>query len=79
MPSEDNGYRNSIMAMGLIFSLFNVTLPGHEPFGIPQYVQCILHELETLLHLKLIIIFYYIFDPLGTQETDETDCKLYTE
>ena len=32
-----------VKATGLIFSLFDVALAGHVPFGIPQYVQCILH------------------------------------
>ena len=43
--------RNSIMAkaMGLIFSLFDVTSAQQVPFGIPQYVQCILHGLTSVL------------------------------
>ena len=43
MPSDK---RNSITtkAMGLIISLFNVASAEHVPFGIPQYVQCILHR-----------------------------------
>ena len=32
-------------AMGLIFSLFNVTSSRDVPFGIPQYVQCTHHGL----------------------------------
>ena len=36
-------------AMGLIFSLFDVTLARQVPFGILQYVQCILHELTSVL------------------------------
>ena len=38
---------NSITAkaIGLIFSLFNVALAREVPFGIPQYIQCILHGL----------------------------------
>ena len=43
--------RNSMMAkaMGLIFSLFDVTSAQQVPFGIPQYVQCILHGLTSVL------------------------------
>ena len=33
--------------MGLIFSLFDVASAGYMPFGIPQYVQCILHGLTS--------------------------------
>ena len=48
MPSDK---RNSTMAkaMGLIFSLFDVALPRQVPFGIPQYVQCILHGFTSVL------------------------------
>jgi len=48
MPS---GQRNSIMAkaMGLIFSLFNITSAEEVPFGMPQYVQWIPHELTDVL------------------------------
>ena len=48
MPSDK---RNSITAkaMELIFSLFNVTSARHMPFGTQQYVQCILHELTSVL------------------------------
>ena len=48
MPSDK---RNSIMAKatGLIFSLFDVALAREVPFGIPQYVQCILHGLTSVL------------------------------
>ena len=43
--------RNSITAKatGLIFSLFDVALAQEVPFGIPQYIQCILHGLTSLL------------------------------
>ena len=34
---------------GLIFSLFNVALAQEVPFGIPQYIQCILHGLTSVL------------------------------
>ena len=42
MPSDKH---NSIMAkaMGLIFSLFDITSAREVPFGIPQYIQCVLH------------------------------------
>ena len=36
-------------ATGLIFSLFNVASAQQVPFGIPQYVQCILHGLTSVL------------------------------
>ena len=36
-------------AMGLMFSLFNVASARHVPFGIPLYVQCILHGLTSVL------------------------------
>ena len=47
MPSDK---RNLITAkaMGLIFSLFDVSSAGQVPFGIPQYVQCILHGLKSI-------------------------------
>jgi len=38
MPSD---WRNSIMATGLIFSLFDIASARVVPFGIPQYVQCV--------------------------------------
>ena len=43
--------RNSIRAKatGLIFSLFDVASAREVPFGIPQYVQCILHGLTSVL------------------------------
>ena len=48
MPSDK---RNSIMdkATGLTFSLFDAASAGHVPFGIPQYVQRILHGLTSVL------------------------------
>ena len=48
MPSDK---RNLITAkaMGLIFSLSDVASVGHVPFGIPQYIQCILHGLTNFL------------------------------
>ena len=48
MPSDK---RNSIMAktMGWNFSLFDVASAQQVPFGILQYVQCILHGLTSVL------------------------------
>ena len=48
MPSDKY---NSITAkaMGLIFSLFDVASAREVPFGIPQYVQCIIHGLTSVL------------------------------
>ena len=56
MPSDKC---NSITAkdMGLIFSLFDVASAREVPFGIPQFVQCILHGLTSVLlvsHLSLL-------------------------
>jgi len=40
------------MATGLIFfSLFDVALAQEVPFGILQYVQCILHGLAFVFQL----------------------------
>ena len=43
--------RNSIMAKAtdLIVSLFDVASAREVPFGIPQYVQYILHGLTSVL------------------------------
>ena len=48
MPSDK---RNSITAKatGLISSLFDIALVRHVPFGILQYIQCILHGLTSVL------------------------------
>ena len=48
MPSDK---RNSITAKatGLMFSLFDVALARQVPFGIPQYVQCILNGFTSVL------------------------------
>ena len=35
--------------MGLIFSPFDVASSQEVPFGIPQYIQCILHGLTSVL------------------------------
>ena len=57
MPSDKH---NSIKAKatGLIFSLFDVTSAQQVPFGILQYVQCILHGLTSVL-LCVPFIFAY--------------------
>ena len=48
MPSDK---RNLIAAkaMGLIFSLFKIASARHVPFGILQYIQCILHGFTSVL------------------------------
>ena len=48
MPSDKH---NSITAKatGVMFSLFDVALDRQVPFGIPQYIQCILHGLTRVL------------------------------
>ena len=48
MPSDKH---NSITAKakGLIFSLFDIASTQEVPFGIPNYVLCILHELTSVL------------------------------
>jgi len=48
MPSDK---RNSITAKatGLIFSLFDVASAREVPFGTPQYVQCILQGLTSVV------------------------------
>jgi len=38
-----------VNAIGLIFSLFDTTLVLEVPFGMPPYVQCILHGLTSAL------------------------------
>ena len=45
------GMRNLITAkaMGLIFSLFDITLSQDVPFYQPQYVQCMHHGLSFVL------------------------------
>ena len=53
MPSDK---RNSITAKatGFIFSLFDVTSAREVPFGIPQYIQCILRLTSVLLCVPFI-------------------------
>ena len=56
MPS-DKGSSIMAKATGLIFSLFDVISARHVHvlFGIPQYVQCILHGLTSVLLCVLFI------------------------
>ena len=56
MPTDQ---RNSITAKAtcLIFSLLDVTSVREVPFGIPQYIQCILPGLTSIL-LCVPFIFY---------------------
>ena len=58
MPSDK---RNSITAKatGLIFSLFDVASARGVPFGVPQYIQGILHGLTSVLLLRLKRIVVY--------------------
>jgi len=48
MPPDQH---NALMAKatGLIFSLFDVASAQQVPFGIPQYLQCILQGLTSVL------------------------------
>jgi len=50
--------RNSITAKatGLIFSLFEIASAREVPFGIPQYVQCILQGLTIVLHSSSLTV-----------------------
>ena len=49
--------------MGFIFSLFDVTSAREVPFGIPQYVQCILQGLASvLLYLRWLAHNDMVFD-----------------
>ena len=59
MPSDK---RNSITAkvMGLIFSLFDIASARQVPFGILQYVQCILHGITSVL-LGVLLGVPFIF------------------
>jgi len=42
-------------AMSLIFSLCNIASAQEVPFGIPKYIQCILHGLiNALLYVPFI-------------------------
>ena len=48
MPSDKRNSKTA-KATGLIFSLFDVASAPEMPFGILQYVQCILHGLTSVL------------------------------
>ena len=48
MPS-DKCTSITAKATGLIFSLFDIASAQEVPFGIPQYIQCILHGLTSVL------------------------------
>ena len=47
MPSDKRNLTTA-NAMDLIFSLFDVAYALEVPFGILQYVQCILHGLTSV-------------------------------
>jgi len=55
MPSDQH---NAIMTkvIGLIFSLFDVASAQEMPFGIPQYVQCILQGLTSVFRSSLLTV-----------------------
>ena len=48
MPS-DKHYSIMAKATGLNFSLFDIASARQVPFGILQYIQCILHGLTSVL------------------------------
>ena len=48
-------------ATGLIFSLFDVNSAREVPFGIPQYVQCIIQGLISVLLCVLCTQYYTLF------------------
>ena len=58
MPSDKRNLITAKATMGLIFSLFDVALAREVPFGIPQYIQSILHGLTSVL-LCVPFIFAY--------------------
>ena len=57
MPSDKHNLITA-KAADLIFSLFDVASAQEVPFGIPQYVQCTLHGLTSVL-LGVPFIFAY--------------------
>ena len=69
MPSDQ---RNSITAKatGLIFLFLDVAAARvrEVPFGIPQYVQCILKKLPS--RSKKLSVFFCYFDYRGAFQTD---------
>jgi len=54
MPSDHCNYDNGTKAMHLIFSLFDVASAREVTFGMPQYIQCILHGLTSALFCVLL-------------------------
>ena len=48
MPSDQRTFITA-KAMGLILSLFDIASAREVPFGIPQYIQCILQGLTSIL------------------------------
>ena len=48
MPSDKHNLITA-KATSLTFSLFDVAWAQEVPFGIPQYVQCVLHGLTSVL------------------------------
>ena len=71
MPSDKC---NSITAKAtdLIFSLFNIASAGCMPFGIPQYVQYILHGLTSFL---LCVPFILVCDGFWKLSIFSFDCS----
>ena len=61
---------NSITAKatGLIFSLFDIALAPEVPFGIMQYVQCILHGLTNVF----LCVPFFFADSERSQIGDST-------
>ena len=67
MPSDKH---NSITAKatGFIFSLFDITSAREVPFGILQYVQCVLHGLTSVLLCVPFIFVHFRYGILSTVE-----------
>ena len=42
--------------MYLIFSLFNIASAREVPFGILQYIQCIIHGLTSVSHSSMLTV-----------------------
>ena len=49
MPSDKCNLITAKATGMIFFSLLDVASAGHMPFGILQYVQCILHGLTSVL------------------------------
>ena len=47
--SSDKRNLITAKATGLIFSLFDIALAPEVPFGMPQYIQCTIHGLTSVL------------------------------